>query len=103
MALGTFSLGIAEFVMMGLLPYIAKYFGASIAQAGHAISVYALGVMLGAFLLSVLRHLTLRHIMLVLASLMLAGSCLATWAPSFWTLVAARFIMGIPHGCFFGA
>ncbi|TNF13658.1 MAG: MFS transporter, partial [Rhodobacteraceae bacterium] len=53
LALGTFGIGVIEFATMGLLPYYAADFGVSEAQAGHAISAYALGVVIGAPVLAV--------------------------------------------------
>ena len=64
LAFGTLGLGIAEFVAVGLLPYIAKDFGISIGQAGMMVSTYAVGVAIGAFSLLWLRKLMLKTILL---------------------------------------
>ena len=68
LALGTFALGIAEFLMMGILGDIASDMGVSIAEAGHFISAYALGVCVGAPTLLFARRMPLKRIMLYLAA-----------------------------------
>ena len=66
LSFGTLGLGITEFVAMGLLPFIAATYGITIAQAGHFITAYALGVAFGAFALLFLRALKLKTILLML-------------------------------------
>lgn len=102
LAFGTLALGMTEFVMMGILPDVAKGMGVSIPQAGHLISAYALGVCCGAPLLTVAYKFKLKSILLFLASLMLAGAALCSTATSFHMLLAARFLSGLPHGAYFG-
>ena len=68
LAFGTLGLGIAEFVMMGILPDVAKDLGISIPVAGHFISAYALGVCVGAPVLTLARKYPLKHILLVLVT-----------------------------------
>ncbi len=102
LAFGTLSLGVAEFVMMGLLPYIAKDFDVSVATAGHAISAYAFGVMVGALALSFLHKFKLKHIVIALVVVQLVGVVATSFANSFNILLLTRFISGLPHGCFFG-
>ena len=102
LAFGTLGLGIAEFTMMGILPYVARDLNISIPVAGHFISAYALGVCAGAPMLIVARKRPLKHILLVLMALMLVGSLGAAMAPDYWLLLAARFISGLPHGAYFG-
>ena len=102
LAFGTFGLGIAEFTMMGILPYVARDLNISIPVAGHFISAYALGVCAGAPMLIVARKRPLKHILLVLMALMLVGNLGAAMAPDYWLLLAARFISGLPHGAYFG-
>ena len=102
LAFGTLGLGIAEFTMMGILPYVARDLNISIPVAGHFISAYALGVCAGAPMLIVARKRPLKHILLVLMALMLVGNLGAAMAPDYWLLLAARFISGLPHGAFFG-
>jgi len=103
LAFGTLALGMSEFVMMGILPDIALSLGVSIPEAGHLISAYALGVCFGAPLtVLVARTRPLKHILLVLAGLIVAGNLCAAAAPNYWTLMAMRFVSGLPHGAFFG-
>lgn len=102
LAFGTLGLGIAEFTMMGILPYVARDLNISIPVAGHFISAYALGVCASAPMLIVARKRPLKHILLVLMALMLVGNLGAAMAPDYWLLLAARFISGLPHGAYFG-
>lgn len=102
LAFGTLGLGIAEFVMMGILPDVANDLGISIPMAGHFISAYALGVCIGAPVLTLARKYPLKHILLVLVTLIMIGNICAAMAPNYWVLLAARFISGLPHGAYFG-
>lgn len=78
LAFGTLGLGIAEFTMMGILPYVAEDLGVSIPVAGHFISAYALGVCCGAPVLILARRRPLKHILLALMALMMEATC---WRP----------------------
>ena len=102
LAFGTLGLGIAEFVMMGILPDVAKDLGISIPVAGHFISAYALGVCVGAPVFILARKHPLKHILLSLVTLMMVGNTCAALAPNYWVLLLARFISGLPHGAYFG-
>ena len=102
LAFGTLGLGIAEFTMMGILPYVAADLNISIPVAGHFISAYALGVCAGAPMLILARKRPLKHILLALMALMLVGNLGAAVAPDYWSLLAARFISCLPHGAYFG-
>ena len=102
LAFGTLGLGIAEYVAMGLLPYWAEDFNVTIAQSGHAISSYALGVAIGAFFIILLRTLKLKTILLILIVVHIVGNVLTAFAPTFETMLASRFIAGLPHGAYFG-
>lgn len=102
LALGTFALGIAEFLMMGILGNIAGDMDVSISQAGWFISAYALGVCCGAPALLFARKMPLKRLMLLLAGIIAFGNLLACIAPGFWTFMAARLISGLPHGAYFG-
>ena len=102
LSLGTFALGIAEFVMMGILSPIAHDLDVSIVKAGHLISAYALGVSFGAPMLLVLRKMPLKNLLVMLACLIAAGNCLAAFSVNYWMLLGARFISGLPHGAYFG-
>ncbi|MCO6514055.1 MAG: MFS transporter [Snodgrassella sp.] len=102
LSLGTFALGMAEFSMMGILPDVATSLGINIAQAGHFIAAYALGVCCGAWLLVLSYRLQPKTILLSLAVLIAIGNLLAAMAPGYTTLLVARFISGLPHGAYFG-
>ena len=92
LAFGTLGLGIAEFVMMGILPDVAKDLGISIPVAGHFISAYALGVCVGAPVLTLARKYPLKHILLVLVTLIMIGNICAALSPYFGvgSIVAER-------------
>ena len=102
LAFGTLGLGIAEFTMMGILPYVATDLGISIPVAGHFISAYALGVCFGAPMLLLARKRPLKQILLVLMTLMIVGNICASMAPNYWVLLLGRFVSGLPHGAYFG-
>ena len=103
LAFGTLGFGITEYVMMGILPNIAADLAISIPQAGHLISVYALGVCVGAPLaVLVSRGRGLRTILVSLICIQLLGGLITTFAPSYYVALASRFISGLPHGAFFG-
>lgn len=102
LALGTFALGITEFLMMGILVNLANDLSVSVAEAGHLISAYALGVCVGAPVLLFARKFKLKTIMMFLAGLIAVGNLCAALSPSYWTLFASRFISGLPHGAYFG-
>ncbi|MEU4301051.1 MFS transporter [Kitasatospora aureofaciens] len=104
LAVTAFAIGTTEFAAMGLLPQVADSLHVSIPQAGWLISAYALGVVVGAPLLTALAAGRPRKTVLVaLAGLFATGNLLCALAPDFWTLAAARLIIGLPHGAFFGA
>ncbi|MBV4531305.1 MFS transporter [Pseudomonas sp. SWRI107] len=103
MALGSFAIGTGEFAIMGLMPDIASNLNLTEPQVGHAISAYALGVMVGAPALAILGAKLLRkHMLLLLMALYAIGNLATAFAPSFGGLVAFRFISGLPHGAYFG-
>lgn len=104
LALGTFGLGMTEYVMMSILPDLAHDFGVSISQAGHLISAYALGVCVGAPLVAVLlRNWPLKRILLLLMVFYAVGNLMFASGQSFLFGIAGRFVSGLPHGAFFGA
>jgi MFS transporter, DHA1 family, arabinose polymer utilization protein len=103
LAFGTFALGIVEFGMMGILNDIASDLRIGIVEAGHLISAYSAGVAVGAPSLLLFRKLPLRRLMLMLAALIAIGNAMVAMAPNYGSLLAARFIAGLPHGAFFGA
>ena len=102
LAFGTLGLGIAEFVMMGILPDVAKNLHISIATAGHLISAYALGVCVGAPMLILARKFPLKRILMGLVAIVMIGNICASLAPNYWVMLVARFISGLPHGAYFG-
>lgn len=103
LASGTLGLGIAEFVMMGILPNVAHDLNISIPEAGHFISAYAIGVCVGAPLtVFVARTRPLKQILLGLVAIYVIGNLCAALAPEYWTLLLMRFVSGLPHGAFFG-
>jgi DHA1 family inner membrane transport protein len=103
LALGGFAIGTSEFVAMGLLPQIAAGVNISIPAAGHVVSAYALGVVVGAPVLAGLgARLPRRTLLIALMVAFTAGNVLSALAPSYSMLVAARFLTGFPHGAYFG-
>ncbi|WP_326583277.1 MFS transporter [Streptomyces sp. NBC_00481] len=103
LAVGAFGIGTTEFVIMGLLPEVAADLGISIPAAGHLVSAYALGVVIGAPLLAaVTSRLPRRKVLIGLMALFVAGNALSALAPDEHWLLAARFLSGLPHGAFFG-
>ncbi|WP_029894964.1 MFS transporter [Nocardia brasiliensis] len=103
LALGGFGIGTTEFVTMGLLPNIAHAMGVSEPTAGHAVSAYALGVVIGAPVIAALCARVSRKILLIaLMAAFTLGNIATVLAPTFGTLVAARFVSGLPHGAYFG-
>ncbi|WP_426592530.1 MFS transporter [Cellulomonas sp. McL0617] len=103
LALGGFCIGTTEFATMGMLPEIATDLGAPIPTAGHAITAYALGVVVGAPTIAVLAaRMDRRRLLLLLMSAFVVGNVLSAAAASMGMLVAFRFLAGLPHGVFFG-
>lgn len=103
LTLGGLGIGITEFVMMGLLPDIAKDLHISIPQAGHLISAYALGVVIGAPLLIVIAgSYPPKKILIVLMMMFTGFNALSAFAPDYTTMFIARLLAGLPHGAFFG-
>ncbi|KDN88067.1 MFS transporter [Kitasatospora cheerisanensis] len=104
LAVTAFAIGTTEFAAMGLLPQIADSLQVSIPHAGWLISMYALGVVIGAPLLTAgAARLPRKAVLVGLAGLFTAGNLLCAIAPNFAFLAAARLITGLPHGAFFGA
>jgi DHA1 family inner membrane transport protein len=103
LAIGAFGIGTTEFVMMGVLPEAAADFGVSIPTAGHLIAGYALGVVIGAPLLTAFAvRLPRKTMLLALMALFTLGNLLFAISPSQEWGVAFRFLAGLPHGAFFG-
>ncbi|QIY95488.1 MFS transporter [Streptomyces sp. S1D4-11] len=103
LAVGAFGIGTTEFAMMGLLPDVADDLHISIPSAGHLVSAYALGVVIGAPLLAAATaRMSRRKVLIALMGLFVAGNALSAFAPDYHWLLAARFVSGLPHGAFFG-
>jgi DHA1 family inner membrane transport protein len=104
LALGAFGISTGEFVTLGLLPNMAANLQVSIPQAGHLISAYALGVVVGAPLLTAAAvALPRKGLLLVLTAALAAGSFASAITPSYSGLLVVRFLAGLPHGAYFGA
>ncbi|ABM34047.1 MFS transporter [Paracidovorax citrulli] len=103
LGLGGFSIGTGEFVIMGLLPEVARDIGVTIPQAGHVISAYALGVVIGAPVLAVLAARWGRRALLIaLMAVYALGNFASAMAPGYLSLNLLRFVTGLPHGTYFG-
>jgi len=112
LAVGSFGIGMTEFTIMGLLPNIAQELLPSawagspddaIAQAGWLISLYALGVVIGAPLIAGSVARFPRHrVMIALAAALTVFNFLTVVAPTFELVAASRFLSGLPHGAYFG-
>lgn len=103
LAVGSFAIGTGEFAAMGFLPSVADGFGVAVPQAGHIISAYALGVVVGAPVFAVLgAKLARRNFLLLLLAIFGLGNIASGFATSLPTLIALRFVSGLPHGAFFG-
>jgi DHA1 family inner membrane transport protein len=103
LAIGGFAIGTSEFVTMGLLPQIASGVGISIPTAGHVVSAYALGVVIGAPLIAVMAaRASRRTVLLWLMVAFAVGNLGSAFAASYPVLMAARLVSGLPHGAFFG-
>ncbi len=103
LAMGAFAIGTTEFASMTLLPFIASDFHVTQPLAGHAISAYALGVVIGSPVIMVLGvRLPRRALLVALAAFIGIANALSAVAPSLPWLVFFRFLSGFPHGAYFG-
>jgi len=103
LAVGSFGIGTGEFAIMGLLPNLAQEFNVTTPQAGHAISAYALGVVVGAPIIAVLAaKLARQTLLLLLMAVFAVGNVVSAVAPTFESFVLLRFLSGLPHGAYFG-
>lgn len=103
LTIGGFSIGMTEFMMMGVLPDVAQSLSVSIPTAGHLIAVYALGVVIGAPLMVALAgHFPPKKVLMTLMILFGVFNGLFAIAPNYPTLMLARLFAGLPHGAFFG-
>jgi DHA1 family inner membrane transport protein len=103
LAIGAFGIGTTEFVIMGLLPDVASDFGVSIPTAGFLVTGYALGVMFGAPLMTVLgTKVSRKRMLMLLMGLFIVGNLLSAVAPSFSVMLIGRVVASLAHGAFFG-
>ncbi|MCF8714997.1 MFS transporter [Joostella atrarenae] len=103
LAIGGFGIGMTEFVIMGILPDVAAALNISIPKAGHFISAYALGVVVGAPLLTTIGNKWAPHKMLLYLMIWFTVfNTISAFADSYSLLLVARFLSGLPHGAFFG-
>ncbi|MFE9722076.1 MFS transporter [Streptomyces sp. NPDC005794] len=103
LAIGAFGIGTTEFVIMGLLPDVAADFQVSIPTAGFLVTGYALGVVLGAPLMTILgTRVTRKRMLMLLMGLFIVGNVVSALAPVFGVMLAGRVIASLAHGAFFG-
>jgi MFS transporter, DHA1 family, inner membrane transport protein len=103
LALGGFAIGTTEFATMSLLPYFARDLRIDEPTAGHVISAYALGVVVGAPVIAVLSaRVARRTLLIVLMGLFALGNALSALSPTYEWMLAFRFLSGLPHGAYFG-
>ncbi|WP_369818925.1 MFS transporter [Phycicoccus sp. Soil748] len=103
LAIGGFAIGTTEFVTMGLLPEVARGVGISIPTAGHVVSAYAAGVVVGAPVLATLgSKMPRKQLLLWLMGGFAVANGLSALASSYGLLMGARFLSGLPHGAYFG-
>ncbi|QKN83193.1 MFS transporter [Scandinavium goeteborgense] len=102
LTISAFAIGTTEFVIVGLVPTIAEQLSVSLPSAGLLVSIYALGVAIGAPVLTALTgRMPRKQLLLALMVLFTAGNLLAWQAPGYGTLVLARLLTGLAHGVFF--
>ncbi|WP_300437263.1 MFS transporter [Christiangramia sp.] len=103
LAIGGFGIGMTEFVIMGILPEVAEALNITIPEAGHFISAYALGVVVGAPLLTIFGNkLPPQKVLLGLMVWFTVFNTLSAFSSSYTLLLISRFLSGLPHGAFFG-
>src|SRR5690348_10560348 len=103
LTMGGFTIGMTEFMMMGVLPDVSRTLSISIPTAGHLISIYALGVVIGAPLMTAITgRFSPKHVLIGLMLMCGVFNALFAISPSYELLMASRFFAGLPHGAFFG-
>ncbi|MDB5737744.1 MAG: transporter, partial [Sphingomonas bacterium] len=103
LAMGGFAIGTTEFATMSLLPYFSADLGISAPIAGHVISAYALGVVVGAPVIAVLAaKIARRTLLLGLMGMFALFNAASALAPSYHWMLLFRFLSGLPHGAYFG-
>jgi len=103
LAVGGFAIGTGEFAIMGILPGVASNLSVSIPTAGHLISAYALGVVVGApVLIALSTRLSRKTTLVALMAAFAVGNALSAISPGYHWLLVTRFLSGLPHGAYFG-
>ena len=103
LAVGSFAIGTGEFAIMGLLPNVANGLAITTPEAGHIISAYALGVVIGAPLIAVsAAKLSRRFLLLAMMVIFALANIASALAPDYGSLLIFRFLSGMPHGAYFG-
>ncbi|SCS26441.1 MFS transporter [Staphylococcus caeli] len=103
LAIGAFAIGMTEFVIMGLLPNIARDFDVTVSQAGQLITGYALGVAIGGPIIVMLTiKWNRKYLLLALMGIFILGNVAASFSPSYGFMMTSRIITSLAHGSFFG-
>ena len=103
LAVGAFGIGVTEFSPMGMLPVIAEGVGVSIPSAGMLVSAYAIGVMVGAPIMTLIfARFGKRTALMALMAIFTLGNLMSALSPDYWTLLASRVVTSLNHGAFFG-
>ncbi len=103
LAMGGFAIGTTEFAVMSLLPFFSVGLGIDAPTAGHVISAYAFGVVVGAPIIAVLGAKFARKTLLIgLMTMFAIANGLSALAPTYHSMLAFRFLSGLPHGAYFG-
>lgn len=103
LAMGAFGIALTEFVIMGILPKVAEALQTTIPQAGHFISAYALGVVIGAPVLTgAISKWPARKSLVVLMLWFTVFNTLSAFSWNYESMLVIRFLSGLPHGAFFG-
>lgn len=103
LAIGAFAIGMTEFVIMGLLPNIARDFDVSVSQAGQLITGYALGVAIGGPIIVMLTiKWNRKYLLLALMAIFIVGNIAASFSPNYSFMMTSRIITSLAHGSFFG-
>lgn len=103
LVIGAFAIGMTEFVIMGLLPEVARDVNSSIAAAGQLITGYALGVAVGGPILVLITYkMSQKNLLMLLMVIFILGNLMSTIASSYVILMASRLLTSLAHGSFFG-
>lgn len=103
LAVGAFGIGVTEFSPMGMLPVIAEGVDVSIPSAGLLVSAYAIGVMVGAPVMTLLfSRFGKRAALIALMAIFTVGNIMSAMSPDYWTLLISRVVTSLNHGAFFG-